>query len=60
MRINDSSNKMSYQVPPTLLKKQNKLMSESIHSSESNNHQRKLEMEIAVEDEDDEQLQQFK
>ena len=56
MRINESNNLMSYQVPPTLLKKQNKLMSESIHSSESNNHQRKLDMEIAVEDEDDEQL----
>ena len=50
MRINDSKNIMSYQVPPTLLKKQNKLMSESIHSSESNNHQRKIDLEVSVDD----------
>ena len=54
MRINDSSNLMSYQVPPTLLKKQNKLMSESIHSSESNNHQRKQNMEVTVADVEEE------
>lgn len=59
MRINDSSNKMSYQVPPTLLKKQNKLMSESIHSSESNNYQRKQNMEVTVADVEEELQEEF-